>query len=220
MEITISEKWKTLLQDQFQSKYFEELTSFLDLEYRNYQVFPPQELIFEAFNHTSPEMVKIVILGQDPYHDDNQAHGLSFSVNDGVKIPPSLANIYKEIEHELGIEPPASGNLTRWARQGVLLLNATLTVRAHQANSHQKIGWEKFTDSVIKSLADNFDNIVFMLWGGNAHKKAAMIDPARHLVLMSAHPSPLSAYRGFFGNGHFSKANDYLSSKGKTEINW
>lgn len=220
MDVKIEESWKKQLQNEFQKDYFVNLTSFIRDEYQTKQIFPPAKLIFNAFEHTPFDKVKVVILGQDPYHNDGQAHGLSFSVNDGIQFPPSLINIFKEINTDLGIPIPKSGNLTRWADQGVLLLNATLTVQAHQAGSHQNKGWENFTDAAIKKLADERENIVFLLWGSYAQKKAAFIDGNKHLILKSVHPSPLSAHRGFFGNKQFSQINEYLVSKGLTPIQW
>lgn len=220
MDVKIEESWKKQLQNEFEKDYFINLTNFIRNEYQTKQIFPPAKLIFNAFEHTPFDKVKVVILGQDPYHNDGQAHGLSFSVNDGIQFPPSLINIFKEINSDLGIPIPKSGNLTRWADQGVLLLNATLTVQAHQAGSHQNKGWENFTDAAIKKLADERENIVFLLWGSYAQKKAAFIDSNKHLILKSVHPSPLSAHRGFFGNKHFSQINDYLTSKGLTPIQW
>ncbi len=220
MDVKIEESWKKQLQNEFEKDYFINLTNFIRNEYQTKQIFPPAKLIFNAFEHTPFDKVKVVILGQDPYHNDGQAHGLSFSVNDGIQFPPSLINIFKEINSDLGIPIPKSGNLTRWADQGVLLLNATLTVQAHQAGSHQNKGWENFTDAAIKKLADERENIVFLLWGSYAQKKAAFIDSNKHLILKSVHPSPLSAHRGFFGNKQFSQINDYLISKGLTPIQW
>nr|WP_297169340.1 uracil-DNA glycosylase [uncultured Dysgonomonas sp.] len=220
MDVKIEESWKKQLQNEFEKDYFINLTNFIRNEYQTKQIFPPAKLIFNAFEHTPFDKVKVVILGQDPYHNDGQAHGLSFSVNDGIQFPPSLINIFKEINSDLGIPIPKSGNLTRWADQGVLLLNATLTVQAHQAGSHQNKGWENFTDAAIKKLADERENIVFLLWGSYAQKKAAFIDSNKHLILKSVHPSPLSAHRGFFGNKQFSQINDYLTSKGLTPIQW
>lgn len=220
MDVKIEESWKKQLQNEFEKDYFINLTNFIRNEYQTKQISPPAKLIFNAFEHTPFDKVKVVILGQDPYHNDGQAHGLSFSVNDGIQFPPSLINIFKEINSDLGIPIPKSGNLTRWADQGVLLLNATLTVQAHQAGSHQNKGWENFTDAAIKKLADERENIVFLLWGSYAQKKAAFIDSNKHLILKSVHPSPLSAHRGFFGNKQFSQINDYLISKGLTPIQW
>ena len=220
MDVQIEESWKPLLQPEFDKDYFRTLTDFVRQEYRAQTVYPPGRLIFNAFNLCPFSQVKVVIIGQDPYHGPGQAHGLCFSVNDGIPFPPSLVNIFKEIKNDIGTEPPATGNLTRWARQGVLLLNATLTVRAHQAGSHQGHGWEAFTDSVIRLLADRKEHLVFILWGAYAQRKGAFIDRSKHLVLTSAHPSPLSAYNGFFGNRHFSKTNEYLKAHGMTEIVW
>ena len=216
----IEESWKLVLQDEFSAPYFHDLTDFLREEKQKYTVYPPGTQIFSAFNHTPFNRVKVVILGQDPYHGPGQAHGLCFSFPEGIDFPPSLQNIFKEIQDDLGIALPANGNLERWAEQGVFLLNATLTVRAHQAGSHQKKGWEEFTDSVIRLIAREKNHVVFMLWGAYAQQKGAYIDKQKHLVLQSPHPSPLSAYRGFLGNRHFSKANDYLSANGITPINW
>lgn len=220
MDVKIEESWKAHLKEEFEKEYFIKVTNFIRDEYQTKQIFPPAKLIFNAFDHTPFDKVKVVILGQDPYHNDGQAHGLSFSVNDGIQFPPSLINIFKEINADLGIPIPKSGNLTRWADQGVLLLNATLTVQAHQAGSHQNKGWENFTDAAIKKLADERENLVFLLWGSYAQKKAAFIDGNKHLILKSVHPSPLSAHRGFFGNKHFSQINEYLVSKGQTPIEW
>ncbi len=220
MDVKIEESWKEQLKDEFNKDYFVKLTEFVREEYRTKQIFPPAKLIFNAFEHTPFDKVKVVILGQDPYHNDGQAHGLSFSVPDGMPAPPSLVNIFKEINRDMGIPVPKSGNLTRWANQGVLLLNATLTVQAHMAGSHQKKGWEPFTDAAIRQLADKRENLVFILWGSYAQKKASFIDGSKHLVLRSVHPSPLSAHNGFFGNNHFSEANKYLESKGIAPIEW
>ncbi len=220
MQVNINASWKTLLQPEFDSPYFEQLTNFVRSEYSNAQIFPPAAKIFSAFDHCSLDNVKVVILGQDPYHDVGQANGLCFSVNDGIKMPPSLVNIFKEISDDLGKPFPLSGNLERWADQGVLLLNATLTVRAHQAASHQGRGWETFTDNVIARVSAAKSNVVFMLWGTYAIRKAALIDKSKHLILTAPHPSPLSAYRGFLGCKHFSKANEYLRSTNQKEIDW
>ena len=220
MQVRINKDWQTLLQAEFDKPYFADLVSFVQSEYATHRIYPPGKLIFNAFDACPPGKLKVVIIGQDPYHGEGQAHGLCFSVNDGVPLPPSLVNIYKEISDEYGKPAPASGNLLRWANQGVLLLNATLTVRANIAGSHQGRGWETFTDAVIKSISDNKEHVVFLLWGAYAGRKAEVIDAAKHCVLKSAHPSPLSAYRGFFGNGHFRKANDYLVSTGQTPIDW
>ncbi len=220
MNVQIEDSWKEKLTDEFEKPYFKELTDFVRQEYKTQVCYPPGNLIFNAFNLCPFDQVKVVIIGQDPYHGPGQAHGLCFSVNDGIPFPPSLQNIFKEIQADLGKEVPVSGNLTRWAEQGVLLLNATLTVRAHQAASHQRHGWEEFTDAVIRKLSQERDHLVFILWGAYAQKKGAVIDRERHLVLTSAHPSPLSAYHGFFGNKHFSLTNAYLEQYGKTPINW
>lgn len=220
MNVQIETSWKEKLADEFEKPYFKELTDFVRREYKTQVCYPPGNLIFNAFNLCPFDQVKVVIIGQDPYHGPGQAHGLCFSVNDRIPFPPSLQNIFKEIQADLGKEVPATGNLTRWAQQGVLLLNATLTVRAHQAASHQRHGWEEFTDAVIRKLSQERDHLVFILWGAYAQKKGAVIDRERHLVLTSAHPSPLSAYHGFFGNKHFSLTNAYLEQYGKTPINW
>lgn len=220
MEIRIEESWKRELAEEWEKDYFVRLTQFVREEYATKQIFPPGRQIFAAFNSTPFHEVKVVILGQDPYHDVGQANGLCFSVNDGIQFPPSLRNIFKEIESDIGTPVPQSGDLSRWAKQGVLLLNATLTVEAHRAGSHQRHGWEQFTDSVIAHLADHRDNLVFILWGSYAIGKGAFIDRNRHLVLTSVHPSPLSAHRGFFGNHHFSRTNQYLIEHGKTPIEW
>lgn len=220
MNVQIEESWKEALIPEFSKDYFIRLTDFVRKEYHETTVYPPGKLIFNAFNLCPFDKVKVVIIGQDPYHGPGQAHGLCFSVNDGIQPPPSLVNIFKEINSDLGKPIPQSGNLTRWAEQGVLLLNATLTVRAHQAGSHQRRGWEEFTDAVIRKLAEEKSNLVFILWGSYAQKKGAFIDRNKHLVLTSVHPSPLSAYNGFFGNHHFSLANDYLVKNGKTAIDW
>lgn len=220
MNVQIEDSWKQYLQPEFDKPYFELLTDFVRTEYRQGTVYPPGNLIFNAFNLCPFDQVKVVIIGQDPYHGPGQAHGLCFSVNDGVRFPPSLLNIFKEIHDDIGTEPPLSGNLTRWAKQGVLLLNATLTVRAHQAGSHQRRGWEEFTDAAIRILAERREHLVFLLWGAYAQKKGAFIDRNKHLVLTSAHPSPLSAYNGFFGNKHFSRTNAYLQAQGLEPIVW
>ena len=220
MDVKIEDTWKSKLKLEFDKEYFVKLTEFVKEEYSASTVYPPASLIFNAFNLCPFEKTKAVIIGQDPYHGPGQAHGLCFSVRDGVEFPPSLINIFKEIDLDLEYRKPVSGNLERWARQGVLLLNATLTVRAHQAGSHQKRGWEQFTDAVISSINSEKQNIVFFLWGAYAQKKGEAIDRSRHLVLESVHPSPLSASRGFFGNRHFSKCNNYLIDKGITPIDW
>lgn len=220
MNVQIEESWKRALAEEFEKDYFLRLTAFVRQEYQTTTVYPPGRLIFNAFNLCPYDRVKVVIIGQDPYHGPGQAHGLCFSVNDGVPYPPSLQNIFKEIHDDTGAALPATGNLTRWAEQGVLLLNATLTVRAHCAGSHQRQGWEEFTDAAIRALAEHRDHLVFILWGAYAQKKGAFIDRNRHLVLSSVHPSPLSAYHGFFGNHHFSRANAYLQEHGETPICW
>lgn len=220
MNVRIEESWKQQLAAEFGKDYFLRLTEFVRGEYAKGAVYPPGRLIFNAFDLCPFNQVKVVIIGQDPYHGPGQAHGLCFSVNDGVAFPPSLVNIFKEIESDLGVPVPSTGNLTRWAEQGVLLLNATLTVRAHQAGSHQRQGWEEFTDAAIRALATRRDNLVFILWGAYAQKKGAFIDRTRHLVLSSAHPSPLSAWHGFFGNKHFSRTNEYLLAHGLEPIAW
>lgn len=220
MNVRIEESWKKHLQTEFDKPYFDELVRFVRNEYATHTVYPPGKQMFAAFDACPFDNVKVVILGQDPYHEPGQAHGLCFSVNEGVQFPPSLQNIFKEIESDLGKPVPPNGNLLRWARQGVLLLNATLTVRAHQAGSHQNRGWEAFTDAVIHHLAEEREHIVFILWGAYAQRKGAFIDRTRHLVLQSPHPSPLSAHRGFFGNHHFSQANQYLTVHGIEPIDW
>ncbi|MBQ2321252.1 MAG: uracil-DNA glycosylase [Bacteroidales bacterium] len=220
MNVRISPEWRELLQPEFDAPYFKSLTDFVRGEYHATQVFPPASLIFNAFDSCPPQEVKVLILGQDPYHNDGQAMGLSFSVPRGVALPPSLVNIYKEISDETGRPAPADGDLTRWARQGVLLLNATLTVRAHAPASHQGHGWETFTDNVISRISAGLNGVVFMLWGRYAICKAKLIDHNRHLVLTAPHPSPLSAYRGFFGCGHFAQANEYLRQTGRQPIEW
>ena len=220
MNVKIEQSWKEVLQREFEQDYFCNLVAFVKQEYASGTVFPPGNEIFAAFDATPFDRVKVVIIGQDPYHGERQANGLCFSVADGIQFPPSLLNIFKVIHDDIGTEIPTSGDLTRWAKQGVLLLNATLTVRAHCAGSHQGKGWEIFTDAVIRHLAENREHLVFMLWGSYAIKKGAFIDRNRHCVLTSPHPSPLSAYRGFFGNHHFSKANAYLQSHSIEPIKW
>ena len=221
MKVEIDKDWGELLKLEFEKGYFQELTKFVKEEYSTNTCFPPGNKIFEAFNLCSLNNLKVVIIGQDPYHGKNQAHGLCFSVNEGIKHPPSLINIFKEIETDLNIPYPKSGNLERWAKQGVLLLNATLTVRAHNAGSHQNKGWEKFTDVVISKISEEKENVVFLLWGGYAKKKGLRIDSNKHCILTAGHPSPLSANRGYwFGNKHFSEANDYLTANGLSKIEW
>lgn len=219
-KVNIHPKWHQLLEDQFEASYFQNLKNFLVEEKKTQKIYPPGKKIFAAFDQTPPEDVKVVIIGQDPYHGPGQAHGLCFSVNEGIQHPPSLRNIFKEIENDLGYPYPRSGNLEPWAKQGVLLLNATLTVRARQAGSHQKKGWEQFTDTVIKRIANSREGLVFLLWGNYAIAKKALIDEHKHHVLTSVHPSPLSAHRGFFGCKHFSKTNELLKQNGKESINW
>ncbi|MDP4278569.1 MAG: uracil-DNA glycosylase [Bacteroidota bacterium] len=220
MDVKIEKSWKTALEPEFEKQYFKQLTDFVRQEYTQKTIFPKGSLIFNAFDLCPLDQVKVVILGQDPYHEPGQAHGLCFSVPEATPFPPSLQNIFKEIRSDMGYEPIPDGNLERWARQGVLLLNATLTVRAHQAGSHQNKGWEAFTDAVVHYLAENRENLVFLLWGSYAQKKGEFIDANRHLILKSVHPSPLSAHRGFFGNHHFSQANNWLLSKGLSPIDW
>ncbi|MCL6101578.1 MAG: uracil-DNA glycosylase [Bacteroidetes bacterium] len=220
MDVKIEGSWKKRLSEEFEQPYFQELTDFIRQEYTTRQIFPPGKLIFHAFEQSPFDRTKVVILGQDPYHGPGQAHGLCFSVPDGIEQPPSLQNIFKEIEQDLGISTPSSGNLERWATQGVLLLNATLTVQANRAGSHQNRGWERFTDRVIRLLSEEKEHLVFILWGSFAQKKGDFIDRGKHLVLTSPHPSPLSSYRGFFGNQHFSKTNDYLKQHGLEPIQW
>lgn len=220
MNVKIASSWKDRLSGEFTKPQFLSLAEFLKTEYKNHTVYPPGPEIFRAFDLTGFDEVRVVILGQDPYHGPGQANGLAFSVRDGMTKPPSLVNIFKEITTEYDQEIPGSGNLERWARQGVLLLNSTLTVRARQAGSHQKKGWEEFTDAVIRKVSEEKENVVFMLWGAYAQKKGAVIDESKHLVLKSAHPSPFAADRGFFGNDHFKQANAYLRKHGKPEIEW
>lgn len=221
MNVRISPSWNALLSSEFEKPYFQALTAFVKKEYSEHTCYPKGKEIFAAFDKCPVEDLKVVLLGQDPYHGEGQANGLSFSVRDGIAHPPSLVNIFREIEEDLKLPYPESGNLSRWAEQGVLLLNATLTVRANTAGSHQGQGWETFTDAVIKSISDNCQHIVFLLWGSFAKKKIVLIDTQKHCVLSSGHPSPLSANRGYwFGNKHFSKTNAYLSSVGKQAIDW
>ncbi|EKJ86221.1 uracil-DNA glycosylase [Leptospira meyeri] len=219
-DVQIESGWKEALKDEFEKPYFSNLREWIRDQYKTSIVYPPAKLIFNAFDSCPFDKVKVVILGQDPYHGPGQAHGLCFSVNEGVPFPPSLQNIFKEIADDLQKPIPKSGNLTHWANQGVLLLNATLTVQKDKAGSHQNKGWEEFTDAAIKILAEKKSNIVFLLWGSFAQKKESLIPPNKHLILKSAHPSPLSAYRGFLGNKHFSKTNEYLHSQGKEPIDW
>lgn len=221
MKVSIHKSWKEVLQEEFSKPYFEQLVLFVKREYSENICYPKGQQIFSAFNHCPLPEVKVVIIGQDPYHGEGQANGLCFSVHDGIPHPPSLVNIFRELNTDLGVPYPLSGNLERWASQGVLLLNATLTVRANSAGSHQKQGWETFTDAVIKAVSAHCNHVVFMLWGGYAKEKAKLIDPAKHCILTAGHPSPLSANRGYwFGNKHFSQANAYLKANGKNEIIW
>ncbi|MFY0604196.1 MAG: uracil-DNA glycosylase [Flavobacteriaceae bacterium] len=221
MQVNIDESWKKILKNEFDNPYFKELVFFVKDQYKNHRCYPKGVDIFSAFNHCSFNDVKVVIIGQDPYHGPHQANGLCFSVHEGIKHPPSLINIFKELETDVNKQYPISGDLSVWARQGVLLLNATLTVRAHEAGSHQKKGWETFTDAVIEAISEQRKNVVFLLWGGFAKKKGRKIDTSKHHILNSGHPSPLSANRGYwFGNQHFSKTNEYLKSIGETEIDW
>ena len=218
--IKITEEWDEVLKEEFESQEYARLREFLKSEYFSHTVYPSMYDIFNSMKYTSFADVKVVLLGQDPYHNEGQAMGLSFSVPDGVAVPPSLINMYKELSAELGVPLKNSGNLIGWAKQGVLLLNAVLTVRAHQANSHKGKGWEFFTDSIIKKISDKKEHVVFLLWGANARSKRALIDSKKHLVLECAHPSPLSAYNGFFGCGHFKKTNEYLQKHGIKQIDW
>lgn len=220
MNVRIEQSWKEILAEEFEKDYFKNVTDFVRKEYQTTRVYPPASLLFNAFNQCSFDKLKVVIIGQDPYHGAGQAHGLSFSVPEGVRIPPSLRNIFKELHDDVQKTIPQSGNLTAWAQQGVLLLNATLTVREAQAGSHQKKGWETFTDAVIRLISERAEGVVFILWGSYAISKSQLIDKQKHRVLSSVHPSPLSASRGFFGNHHFSETNKYLQSVGKEPINW
>jgi len=220
MDVKIEKSWKSALEKEFEKDYFSKLTEYVRMEYKQHTVYPEGKLIFNAFDHCPFEKTRVVILGQDPYHEPGQAHGLCFSVQQGIKFPPSLQNIFKEIRLDEGYEPNKDGNLERWANQGVLLLNATLTVRAQLAGSHQNKGWETFTDAAIHNLAQERTGLVFLLWGSYAQKKGEFIDAKKHLVLKSVHPSPLSAHRGFFGNHHFSQTNEYLMNQGLTPIDW
>ena len=216
----IEKSWRIILEEEFKKQYFKQLLSFLEEEYSKEQIFPKDQNIFRAFNLCPFDKVKVVIIGQDPYHGEKQANGLAFSVSRGVNNPPSLRNIFKELQEDLGIDIPKSGELENWAKQGVLLLNATLTVEAHKAGSHQGKGWEEFTDTVVKKLSDEKENLVFILWGKYAQEKGKSIDRGKHLVIESTHPSPFSAYRGFFGSKPFSKTNKWLKEKGIDEIDW
>ena len=221
MKVSIHQSWKEVLQEEFSKPYFEQLVLFVKREYSENICYPKGQQIFSAFNHCPLPEVKVVIIGQDPYHGAGQANGLCFSVHDGIPHPPSLVNIFRELNTDLGVPYPLSGNLERWASQGVLLLNATRTVRANSAGSHQTQGWETFTDAVIRAVSAHCNHVVFMLWGGYAKEKAKLIDPAKHCILTAGHPSPLSANRGYwFGNKHFSQANAYLKANGKNEIIW
>ena len=220
MQVKIEESWRKILQEEFDKPYFEQIVGFVKNAYATQTFYPKAKNIFNAFNLCPFDNVKVVIIGQDPYHEPGQAHGLCFSVPEGIQIPPSLVNIYKEINADTGSAIPLSGDLTRWALQGVLLLNATLTVQAHLAGSHQNKGWETFTDAVISILNRNKEHLVFLLWGSYAIKKSVLIDKTKHLVLTSPHPSPLSAYRGFFGNKHFSQCNNYLFNNNIQQIIW
>ncbi len=220
MDVKIEDSWKEKLIDEFTKPYFQNLAGFVREEYKNSKIYPPGKKIFSAFEHCTFDNLKVVILGQDPYHGPGQANGLCFSVADNVPMPPSLINIFKEIKSDIGKDIPTSGNLERWADQGVLLLNATLTVKAHSPGSHQNKGWEEFTDSVIKTISKQKEGIVFLLWGAYAQRKGEVIDESKHLVMKSAHPSPFAANRGFFGCKHFSKTNEYLKSRGEKEIDW
>lgn len=220
MEVRIAQDWQELLQPEFDKPYFAELTSFVREEYARHRIFPRGSNIFRAFDKCPFASLKVVIIGQDPYHGDGQANGLCFSVNDGMPFPPSLRNIFNEVNHDTGAPVPASGNLDRWAEQGVLLLNSVLTVRAHEAASHAGHGWEQFTDAVVRTIAQHKTEVVYMLWGSYAQRKGAIVDPSRNLILKSPHPSPLSAHNGFFGCRHFSQANAYLDACGKSPIEW
>lgn len=220
MDVQIETSWKAQLESEFSMSYFKELIEFVKSEYTNHKVYPPGKNIFSAFEHCHFDDTRVVIIGQDPYHGPKQAHGLCFSVSEEVKPPPSLVNIFKEIQSDLNKPIPQNGSLVRWAQQGVLLLNATLTVRAGQAGSHQNKGWEQFTDAVIKCISDEKQDIIFLLWGAYAQRKGQIIDRQKHLTLESPHPSPFAAHKGFFGNRHFSKTNDYLASRGMQPIDW
>jgi uracil-DNA glycosylase len=218
--VNIGNDWDALLEDEFKKEYYLKLREFLKAEYSTKTVYPPMFDIFNALKYTAFKQTKVVILGQDPYHGPGQAHGLCFSVQDGIQKPPSLENIFKELKADIGCDAPKSGNLTKWAKEGVLLMNTSLSVREHQANSHSKCGWALFTDSVIKLISEQKEHVVFILWGGNARSKKPLIDTSKHLILECAHPSPLSAYNGFFGCKHFSKTNSYLQNHGLPPIDW
>ena len=220
MDVKIEESWKRVLAPEFEKPYFKALTDILRRDYASGPVYPPGPLIFAAFDSVPFDQVRVVIVGQDPYHGPGQANGLAFSVNKGMRMPPSLVNIFKEVQAETGAPIPADGDLDRWARQGVLLLNSSLTVKEHQPKSHSGLGWEQLTDAAIRDLSEQREGLVFMLWGSDAIRKGASVDRTRHLVLTSPHPSPLSAHRGFFGNGHFLAANQYLTRQGKQPIIW
>ena len=220
MDVRIAEDWKEILAPEFEKPYFEQLTGFVRAEYASHRIFPQGRNIFRAFDKCPFDRLKVVIIGQDPYHGEGQANGLCFSVNDGVQFPPSLQNIFQEVHDDVGAPIPESGNLDRWAEQGVLLLNAVLTVRAHEAASHAGRGWETFTDAVVRTIAERKSGIVYMLWGNYAQRKGAIADPSRNLILKAVHPSPLSAYRGFLGSHHFSQANEYLIKTGREPIRW
>lgn len=220
MDVRIAEDWKEILAPEFEKPYFEQLTGFVRAEYASRRIFPQGRNIFRAFDKCPFDRLKVVIIGQDPYHGEGQANGLCFSVNDGVQFPPSLQNIFQEVHDDVGAPIPESGNLDRWAEQGVLLLNAVLTVRAHEAASHAGRGWETFTDAVVRAIAERKSGIVYMLWGNYAQRKGAIADPSRNLILKAVHPSPLSAYRGFLGSHHFSQANEYLIKTGREPIRW
>lgn len=220
MQLNISDSWKNILQTEFEKPYFKKLISFVDSQYDNHTCFPNKEAVFAAFTHCSFDDLKVVIIGQDPYHGKGQANGLCFSVQDGIKHPPSLKNIFKEVETDVGIPYAISGDLSRWAKQGVLLLNATLTVREGEAGSHQQQGWEEFTDVVIRKISEEKENVVFLLWGKFAEKKGSVIDIEKHTIFKAPHPSPLGAWRGWFGSKHFSKTNTFLKDKGKEIIQW
>lgn len=220
MDVNIAESWKIKLAAEFEKEYFKDLVKFVKTEYENHKVFPKGGQIFSAFDHCNFDNLKVVIIGQDPYHGEGQANGLCFSVNDDIVVPPSLVNIFKEINKDIGKDIPSSGNLERWASQGVLLLNATLTVRAKSPGSHQKKGWELFTDAVIRIISEQKEGVVFLLWGAYAKRKGEIINAEKHYILSSAHPSPFAANRGFFGNKHFSQVNAYLEKRSLSSINW